>query len=238
MAAMGQPVVAQSGDSTPKEPLIHADGSGRVQRVPDRVDISIGIEAIDTTALSAQAGAEKVMKAAVAAIRDLKLTDEELQTGSVDLSPSYEDTNGRPSVPAKIIGYTASIALIVRTSNLTSPAQIIDAALKAGCNRIHHVSFTLKELLEAREEAITLAAKAAKRKAQVMADALEMKLVRLAQASTTSGGGWWGDNRFGNLVQMNASISVSGGSQGDAMVPGKIDVTAEVALTFVAAPRG
>ena len=236
---MPSTVRAQSVDSASKEPLLHSTGSGLVQRVPTRVDISLGVEAIETTALAAQASAEKTMKATVAAIRALKLADGELQTGSVELSPRYERRTGYEETPAKIIGYTGSITLSVRTSNLESPAQVIDAALQAGCNRVNHVSFTLKELLEAREEAIKLATKAAKRKAEVMAEALGLKLERVSHATTTSNEGGW-SNRIGNWAQLNAANTRADGGVadgGEVVVPGKIDVTAEVSVSFVAAPK-
>ncbi len=237
-AFMTASVSAQSADNPPREPLIESTGSGRVQRAPDRVDISMGIEVAEETASAAQASAEKVMKESVTAIRGLKLPGEELQTGSVELSPRYERV-GSSQTPTRIIGYTGSISLTIRTTNLEAPAGVIDAALKAGCNRIHYVSFSLKEMLEAREEAIKLATKAAKRKAEVMAEALEMKLVRVAKANTSSvNQGWWGANRFSNsnAVQV-ATGNDDGGGDGGALVPGKIEVTAEVSVSFVASPK-
>ena len=237
MATMGQPVVAQSGDSTPKEPLIHATGTGRVQHVPDYVDVSVGVEVIEASASAAQAGAETVMKATVAAIRGMKLADEELQTGSVQLSPRYE-RNHRDEAPAKVIGYTGAITLNIRTSDLESPARIIDAALKSGCNRVQSVDFGIKELLAAREEAIKLATKAAKRKAEVMAEALDMKLTRVANASTQSINNFWsGSNRLGNMAQVASDGGGGDGGDGSAMVPGKVEVLVDVSISFVAAPR-
>lgn len=237
-AVMAASVKAQSTDATPKEPLIEATGTGKVQRVPDRVDISVGVEVIEATASSAQAAADKVMKDAVAAIRELKLTGEELATGSVELNPRYErrDDSERP---AKIIGYTGSISLTIRTSTLEAPAVVIDAALKAGCNRIHYVNFTLKELLEAREEAIRLATKAAKRKAEVMAEALDLRIARVTKANTSNvSWGWWGANRYsGNMAQVATGNSGGDGGDGAALVPGKIDVTADVSISFVAAAK-
>jgi len=236
-AVMTASARAQPTDPLPKEPLIEATGTGKVQRVPNRVDISVGVEVIEETASSAQTAAEKIMKDAVAAVRDLKLTGEELATGSVELSPRYERRDDQER-PAKIIGYTGSISLTIRTSNLEAPAGVIDAALKAGCNRIHSVNFTLKELLEAREEAIKLATKAAKRKAEVMAEALDLKIARVAKANTSNvSWGWWGANRFSNMAQVATGNGDGDGGDGAALVPGKIDVTADVSISFVAAPN-
>lgn len=229
--------MAQSSETPPKEPIIESTGTGRVQRAPDRVDISVGVEVAEETASAAHASSERIMKAAVAAIRELKLAGEELQTGSVELSPRYERV-GSSQTPTRIIGYTGSISLTVRTTHLEAPAGVIDAALKAGCNRVNYVSFTLKELLEAREEAIKLATRAAKRKAEVMADALDMKLVRVARANTSNvNQGWWGANRFSNMAQVATGNNGGDGGDGSALVPGQIEVTAEVSVSFVAAAK-
>jgi uncharacterized protein len=213
---------------------IHASGSGHVERAPDYVDVVIGIEAQENSANTAQEKAQSTMKAAIEALRKLSLADEELKSGTVDLSPRYAGAApGRVQAedPNKIVGYTATMTLRVRTSDLKSPARVIDAALSAGANRVGSVSFGIKEAIEAREEAITLATKAAKRKAEVMANALEVKLGRVLDASATDSRPWESANRFGNVAKM----SQEGGADGDAVVPGKIEIWADVSLTFAIA---
>lgn len=244
-SAMGMPAHAAEtgvwggggGGEATKPPTIVSTGTATVEREPDYVDVSIGIVAEAKTASEAQKEASKVMDAAIAAMRGLKLAGEDLKTGSVDLSPRYEQRNNyeRGESP-KIIGYVGTITLRVRTTDLKSPARIIDTALAAGCNRIDGVVFGIKEALEAREEAIRLSVRAAKRKAEVMAEALDMRIVAVLEASTSSPsyGGW----RTSNVMSQVAFDA--GGGQGESaeiVVPGKIEVVVNSTVTFVAAPK-
>ncbi len=238
------PVHAQVGEqakpAVPKEATIAATGTARVERSPDYVDVMLGSVAIDATAGAAHATSIKTMDAAVTAIKALKLEGEDLQTGSVDLQPRYErNDRNYDDKPPHIIGYSAAITLRIRTTDLKAVPKIIDAALSAGCNRVDYVQFGIKEAIAAREEAVKLATQAARRKAVVIAEALDLQLTRVVEASTTSrqGGGWYG--RMSQVSQMSNSFAgeVADGGGESGVVPGKIEVWADASITFGAAVR-
>lgn len=239
-SAHGQP--GEQATSAVKESTISATGSARVERVPDYVDVMLGSVAIEPTAGGAHAAATKAMDAAVVGIKALKLAGEDLQTGSVDLSPRYErnDSSYQDHVP-KIIGYAASITLRIRTSDLKAVPGIIDAALGAGCNRVDYVQFGIKEAIAAREEAVKLATQAARRKAVVMAEALDLRLTRVVEASTTSQqwGGWYNSNRVSQMSNGYAGEPRAAGDGGgeSGVLPGKIEVWAEATVVFGGAGR-
>jgi uncharacterized protein len=241
------PIIASAQQSAPtdkpKEPTLSVNGTARVERAPDYVDIAFGIIAIEKTATEAQATASRTMEAAIKAVRALSLKDEDLQTGSIELYPQYDDRNdyNEHSAHPTIVGYRATITIRVRTSDLKSVPKVIDAALSAGCNRVDYVQFGIKEAISAREEAIKLAAQAAKRKANVLADALDLRIVRIETASTTSQmGGWYGGYRYGmpQMAQMSNRMEGGGAQDGESpVVPGKVEVWADTNITFIAAPR-
>jgi uncharacterized protein len=238
LSARAQPP-DQPKPTAPKETTVAATGTARVERTPDYVDVMLGTVAIDKTAGAAHAAVSKSMEAAVAAIKALKLQGEDLQTGSVDLSPRYErrDRSSEDDLP-RIIGYSASVTLRIRTTDLKAVPKVIDAALAAGCNRVDYVQFGIKEALAAREEAVKLATQAARRKAGVMADALELRLTRVVEAGTTShqGGGWYGANRVSQVAQTVSEPAPSEDAD-SGVVPGKIEVWADATITFAAAGR-
>jgi len=222
----------------PPETTISATGTGRVDRAPDFVDVSVGIESQDKSAAAAQAQSETVMKATIAAISKLALAGQELQTGTVQLSPRYENRPYNDEV-RKIIGYSATITIRVRTTDLTSVAVIIDAALTSGANRIDWVQFGIREAIAAREEAIKLATRAAKRKARTMAEALDLRLGRVIDASTSSQQyGWGGRYQMSNMAQQVANEAQTPADDQSAVVPGKVEVWAEVSLKFAAVEGG
>ena len=230
------------GAAQPQESTVSASGTARVSRTPDFVDVVVGVVVNESTAAAAQAGADEAMSATVTAIKGLNLAGEggkaELQTGTVELVPRYERRD-HTTDEMKIIGYTATMTLRVRTSDLTSVAKIIDTALAAGSNRVDSVQFGIREALSAREEAIRLATRAARRKAEVLAESLEMRLGRVVTANTISNqwGGWWGGaNRMSQMS--NVMQTSGGGGEGeDAVVPGKVEVWADTNVTFAIVPK-
>jgi uncharacterized protein YggE len=231
--ALGQPDLAKPAPA--KDSTITATGTARVERAPDFVDVVLGNLSIDKTAGAAHASANKSMEAAVAAIKALKLEGEDLQTGSVDLSPRYERRDRPEDDVPRIVGYAATITLRVRTTDLKAVPRIIDAALAAGCNRIDEVQFGLKEAIAAREEAVKLATQAARRKAGVIADALDLHLTRVMEATTNAQ--QYAGRYNANRISQMASAAPSPESGGDAVVPGKIEVWADATITFGAAAR-
>ncbi len=245
--AFGQSGVMPEGadGGLSKESVISSTGTARVTRTPDYVDVMIGVVVVEPTATKAQAGATKAMEAAVGAINALKLTGLELQTGSVELVPRYDNPMAdgiHEPREAKLIGYTATNTMRVRTSDLASPPKVIDTALAAGCNRVDGVQFGIKGVLEAREEAVMLATKAAKRKAKVMAEALDIKITRVLSASTSSGyfGGWYsgrGMQSQGSQTTFNVGGAEGGHASEDPspVAPGKIEIWAEASVSFAGA---
>lgn len=233
--AVASPALAQAPGADLR-PRIFATGTARVERDPEYVDIVVGIEAQDKTASVAQEQARRIMAATIEAIRKLSLADEDLKSGTIELSPRYGHVSHSGSKsgdedPMRIVGYTASMNLRVRTSDLTAPAKVIDAALASGANRIGSVSFGIKDAIEAREEAIALATKAAMRKGEVIATALGVTLGKVIEASASDAQPWAMDNRAMNYAKVEGG---SGG--GDIVVPGKIEIRADVNVTFTIAP--
>jgi uncharacterized protein YggE len=230
------PAQAPDTSKAPGTGTITATGTARVERTPDYVEIMLGKRVEEKSASEAQSSANKTIEGTIAAIHALKLAGEDLQTGTVDLTPNTE----HPSNDIEhIVGYTATMTLRIRTTDLKSVAKVIDTALAAGCNRVDYVQFGIKEALAAREEAITLATKAARRKAEVLASALELKLTRVADASTTSHqGGWYPYGAANRMAQLSSAMEgPSGGDDQSPIVPGKVEVWADTTVKFEAAPK-
>lgn len=223
-----------------KPTTISTNGTARVYRTPDYLDVSIGVALSATTAGEAQKNASTAMEQSMAAIKALNLEGMELQTGDVRLEPRYDDRPGVPYDMREIIGYVATMSVRVRTEDIKAAAKIIDAGLAAGANRVEYVNFGVHAALEAREEAIRLAAQAAKRKAGVLAESLDLRVTRVESAnSNASVYGMWGGRNYSNLLAQNSSSREGAGAseEGDPVAPGKIEIYAEVSVTYEAVQK-
>ncbi|MBI5865558.1 MAG: SIMPL domain-containing protein [Planctomycetes bacterium] len=225
---------APAQEAQTKQPAtVTASATARVYRSPDYLDVTFGVVILKPTAGEAQTTASTTMESALKAVKALNLSGAEYQTGSVDLSPQYNDY--RDMAERRIVAYRATNTVRVRTTDLSAAAKLIDAATKAGANSVDSVEFGLKEHLAAREEAIGQAAKAAARKASVLAESLHVqcgKIVNVSESSPTYG--YWS-----RAAQVQSNVSFEGApppGEG-AFEPGKVEVSVTVTLVCEIAPQ-
>lgn len=244
--AQGSPPVAElaggSASASKNETTIAVNGTARVFRAPDYVDINVSVISHEKTAGETQADASAKMSKVIEAVKRLNLEQVELQTGSVRMWPRYiTRRTGREELPEEqiLVGHSAEISIRIRTADIESVPRALDAAIAAGAGRVDEVEFGIREAIGAREEAIRLATQAASRKAQVLAESLELRIGRIVTAgSTTQQNAWWG--RYGNRMMSQMSGGMEQGSADDGqspVVPGQIEIWAEVNLTVAAEPR-
>jgi uncharacterized protein YggE len=228
-AAAPQPDVGAK--PAPSGPTITVSGSGEVERKPDYAVVHVGIQAREKTATKASEKAGAAMKAISEALRDLRLDGMQLQTSGVSLNPAYVWRNQNGEQQQDLIGYDASSILRVRIDDPGKVGDVIDAAIGAGANRINSVSFELKEALKARQEALTMAAEAARDKAQTLAAALGLKITGVVTATASA------DNPPWQPVMANRSgfaAAEAAPGLGEGIEPGMVTVHADATVTFAA----
>jgi uncharacterized protein YggE len=228
-AALAQPGVASAVREQPS--TVTASASARVYRTPDYLDVQLAVETIAPTAQEAQASCTQTMEKVLTSLKALNLDKYEPQTGTVTLQPRYNSYNREED--RRIIGYTAVNTIRVRTTDLKASARVIDEALKAGANRVDGIAFGIKEYLAAREEALAMAVKAAKRKAEVIAGALDQRLGKVLTVNESSPSYYYPMSRMAQVQMTNAAGGEAAAPPGeDAVVPGQIEVVVDVSLSF------
>ena len=227
--ALGQPQAPAA--AVPQAGVVSTSATARVYRAPDYLDIHLGVEIYAESAQEAQDKCAEAMEKTLAAVKAMGLEKYEPQTGTVTLNPRYDDKY-RDRNEWRIVGYTATNTVRVRTSDLKATARVVDTAIKAGANRVDGIVFGIKEYLAAREEALAMAAMAAKRKAVVLAGALDQKLGRITSMTESSPSYYYGGmNRMAQV--QTANVGGEGGAAGEeSVVPGQIEVTVTVNLSY------
>ena len=101
---------------------------------------------------------------------------DEVKTASYSLNPNYRyPQGGKP----EIVGYTATNILRIKTGALANVGKLIDTSMQSGANTIHRLVFNLKDEHAAQLQALRLASTKAKAKAEEIAAALGLKIVRV-----------------------------------------------------------
>lgn len=224
-------IVAHRGASI-DVPVITVSGSGEVEKKPDYAVIVVGVQSRQKTAGAASENVGANMKQVVEAIRKLELTGMQLQTSGATLNPAYTWSTKDGEQKQTLVGYDASSTIRVRVEDPSKIGAVIDASVSAGANTIHSISFELKGALEARNEAVTMAAQAARQKAETLAAALGLRITRVITATTDADTRPW--QPMSNTVAFAREQAQPG--MGETIEPGMVTVRANATVSFAAEP--
>lgn len=214
---------AQSADS-----VVSVTGSSVVKVHPDRASVSLGVDTAGVSARAAQEANSVLMNSILKALKTLGFEKEAVKTDRFSVNPdySYDSKTGR----SKLIGYRAQNRVVVTTSELAKVGSIIDSSIQAGATTVESISYSLKDSDKAKLEALKLAAKDARSRAEVMASALGLKLSGI-RAATDS------DIGYAPVVQSfkaSADARSLSMSSPTPIQEGDIELTAQVMVEFLA----
>ena len=157
-------------------PTLSMNGVGVARVAPDTAEVTLGVttEAKD----AAKAHAENAAQASRVrdAVKALGIADRDIQTAHYDFSPVYDVRDNGRSVTT---GYTVTNAVVVRVRDLNNVGKVIDTALANGANRVDSLEFSASDTDEAKNIALADAARDARSKADAVARALGVHVVRV-----------------------------------------------------------
>lgn len=225
--ALALPMGAASAAETtaPTPATITIGGTGTAYVAPDTAEITVGV--VTEEADAARTHAENAAQTARVhnAVRALGVADRDIQTVHYDFSQRYDMRDGSRS---EVIGYTAQNSVVITVRDLNNVGKIIDAALANGANRIDSLNFTASDTSAAKNEALTDAVHGAKEKAQAVASALGVRLVRIANVyADTQADMPRNENYMPMMMAKGASAAAT------PIAPGELSVVATVNVTYV-----
>jgi uncharacterized protein YggE len=207
--AVLQPGGAGAVDPPPSTDTVTVNGEGVVLAVPDRAEISAGVETRAPTARAALQANAAAMSDVLAALRSAGGTD--VTTQSVSLSTSYDD-KGSPN------GFVAS-NIASATVAFAKAGALIDAAVAAGANTVYGPSPSRSDADALYREALAKAVADAGGRAAVLAKAAGRELGRVTAISESGA----------------APVPVFAKAAADASTPvesGPQETTASVSVTY------
>ncbi len=173
LAGVLRPEGAGAEDPAPSTDTVTVTGTGVVTSVPDRAEISAGVETRAPGAKAALAANGAAMQKVIDALRANGGKDVTTQT--VSLSTAF-DANGQPN------GFVASNVASAETS-LGGAGALIDAAVAAGANTIYGPSLSRTDADDLYRQALARAVEDAKGRAAILAKAAGRDLGRVTAIS-------------------------------------------------------
>jgi len=212
LAAATLPGAAASADAEPAG--ITVQGTASIASVPDRAELSFGVESQAQSAKAALTANAVEMRRVLAALKAAGATD--LKTQSVSLSPRLNERS-------EVQSYVATNSVSATIKELAKAGAVIDAAVNAGANQVYGPSLSRGDQSELYRQALKAAVANARGNAQALAEAANLSLGRVK--AVVEGGGAPQPLPFAASAKAEdaGSTPIEGGSQ---------QVTATVSVTF------
>ncbi len=226
---------------------------------PDQLSVTVGVETNGTTAQDAVSQNANLTAQVIAAVRELGIDENRLETSSYSVLPIYEYI--QPPQPCieiyppppgcetrqEIIGYRATNTVTVTLDvpffrMVTQPApdvnagQVIDAAVTAGANRVDGIVFFISpdRQQEIRDTLIGDAIANARQRANIAAEALEMTVSGVKSATIDP----IDFPVFSVGLQESSAVAADSISAPTQLLPGEQEVSTTVNIVFYISAEG
>jgi uncharacterized protein YggE len=203
--------------------VIVTTGEGVMKQAPDRAWVSIAAETRARTAQEAQRLNTDAMTAVVEKIKAAGITADAIQTMGYNLQPEFDYVNGKQTLR----GYVARNQVQVRVDALAKTGEVIAAAVGVGATNVSGVRFDLKDRDAVERQAMTLAVRDARRRADAAASGANVQIDRVIRIEE--------QRDMGDIVRpMRMDMAVMRADAGQAAVPleaGEIEVRVRVTMT-------
>ncbi len=165
----------QYGLEKQKPREITVRGVAEVVVPPDYVEVHTQVVTLNKDLARSQAENDEQVKAVLDLVGKMGIAPDDVSTGYTSLGPKEHRLRDQPPV---FLGFEATKSITVKLRDLSKYEALISGMLEVGVNRISSVSFRSAQELEKRKEARVLAIKAAREKAEYLAEQLGQKVGR------------------------------------------------------------
>jgi len=172
MLGMGAPALAQTA---PDIPVIVTSGDAEVKKAPDRAWVGINAESRAKDPKAAQRANSDAMAAVLKTLSAAGIAESAIRTTAFDLQPEFDYANGRQTLR----GYVARNAIEVRVDDVTRVGEVLTAAVGSGATSVGGLRFDLKDREAAEREALGLAVRDARTRADAAASGAGMRVDRV-----------------------------------------------------------
>lgn len=218
LMSLSLPALAEEDDQT-----LTISGTANITLKPDYATLELGVVSLGATVKDAQQENATLITAVIEALKQNGLTDDDIHTSNFNVNTNYSYDYEKNT--QTFTGYEVSNMLSVKVSDVGMVGTVLDAAMNAGANRSYGINFGSTAENDAYDKALTRAVEDARHKAEVLAAACGVDLVKITSINATSGGMYYG---VSNTFRYDAKDAAAGTT----ILQGDVTVSATVTLTF------
>lgn len=203
--------------------LLTVSAEGMSEGRPDMATINLGVTTEGRTAQAALQENAQRMTALTQALRRAGVAERDIQTSNVSVYPQQQYREGQAPV---ITGYQANNTVTAKVRNIDNTGRVIDAAVAAGGNTVNGVFFSYQDPDEQLDRARRDAIQEARRRAELYASALGMRVHRIVAVSESGG------YAPPIIVTGERMMAQDGAAPPTPIAPGQIETRVNVNVTF------
>lgn len=210
-------------------------GHGESYATPDVARITFTVQKQAATVKEANAFVDEKTKTTVDFLKDQKIDEKDIKTVSNNFYPEYDYTvcYNYPCTPTqKLKGYTSSRTIEVKVRDLDNSALIVEGLAALEVMNLNGPQFTLDDEDKVQEDARNDAIEDARTKAESLAKALGVKLVRVVNFTESAGGNYPPQPILMNAKMMDSAVGMGGAEQNQVLPEGQNKYTSDVSIVY------
>lgn len=219
-AVLAQPAFAQREEM----PVIVTTGHAEVKMAPDRAWVAINAESRSKDPKEAQRLNAAAMTAVMEKLKAMTLGADAIRTTSYELHPEFDYASGKQTLR----GYVARNSIDVRIDDIAKVGDVLGVAVGSGATSVGGLRFGLRDRDGAEREALRLAVRDARARADAAASAAGLQIVRVQRIEEQRGGP---EPPRPMMRQMAAETSMA--ADAPPVEPGTIEIASTVTMTVV-----
>ncbi|MDD5590198.1 MAG: SIMPL domain-containing protein [Candidatus Portnoybacteria bacterium] len=211
------------GQDIERKNSITINGEGKIFAKPDIGQISLSVITEAKSVADAQKNNNEKMNKIIETIEATGVDEKDIKTANYNIYPKYQYTYGK----SVLIGYEVSQTLEIKIRNLDKFGEIIAKATENGANQVGSLTFTFDDPEKLKTEARQKAIENAREKAEALADALKVDLVRIIDFSESSS-----EPPVPYSYSYKEAYGVGGGGDTASIQTGQNEIIANVSITY------
>ena len=211
------------GSHPPRPSTVTVVGTGTVAAAPDLAEITTGVVTQAPTAAQALTANSQAMERLLQGLGALGIAARDIQTTNLSVSPLRRPA--REGQPPEITGYEVTNQVRVEVRDLSRLGRVLDQQVGQGANLIYGIHFGRQEPLPLMDEARRRAMADARRRAELYAAAVSLKVGRVV--AVQEAGGVSPRAEMAPRLATAAAVPVA---------PGEQEIHASVTVTFTLEP--
>jgi uncharacterized protein YggE len=224
--------LASSASAQDNPPTLSANGAGVEHAAPDMAVVTLGVLSRAATAREALDANNADMEKVIQSVRGQAIADKDISTTGFSISPVYsrppQPRPGEQPAEPTIVAYQVSNQVRVVVRDIDKTGAVVDAAVSSGANQAGSINFDISDRQTLADKAIASAIADAKRKAEIMAEAAGVRLVRVLNVNANEGGGGPVFRLEARAASPAADVPVMGG---------ELSVSANAQISWEIAPK-